>query len=59
VRRSDSGKQMGIKTMIGNQSEPIEESGSPSLSATRIRKTVVVSMHVDTRGRKELEQFSV
>ena len=58
-RRRDSGKQMGITTLIGNQSESIEESSSPSLSATGIRKTVVVSMHVDTRDRKELEQFSI
>jgi len=50
---------MGITTLIGNQSESIEESGSPSLSATGIRKTVVVLMHVDTRDRKELEQFSI
>jgi hypothetical protein len=58
-RRSNSGKQMGITTLIGNQSESIEESSPASVSATGIRKTVVVSMHADTRDCKELEQFSI
>jgi hypothetical protein len=52
---------MGITTVIGNQSKSndIEEFGSASASATGIRKTVVVSTHVDTWDRNELEQFSV
>ena len=50
---------MGITTLIGNQLESIEESSSPSLSAIGIQKTVVVSMYVDIRDCKELEQFSV
>ena len=50
VQRSDSAKQMGITTMIGKQSESIEEPGSPLLLATGIRKTVVISMYADTRG---------
>jgi hypothetical protein len=58
-QRSDSGKQIGITTIIGNQSESIKESGLPSLLATGIRKKVVVSIYIDTRNCKKLDQFSI
>jgi hypothetical protein len=48
--------------VIGNQSKSndiIDEFGSAPASGAGIRKTVVVSTHVDTWDRKEPEQFSV